>query len=163
MTFTQEMTRAGRVPSSRVLTRIVRPASAAEASSLGIAARDPVVHLRRLRLADGVPIVLESTTLLGATADAVMAADLANGSLHEALRQAGFEPRRGTGTISATGATDDDASLLTIEIGDALLVEQRVIADADGRRIEATESRYRADRYGLVVNFDVGDPVAADR
>lgn len=163
MTFTQEMTRAGRVPSSRVLTRIVRPASAAEASSLGIAARDPVVHLRRLRLADGVPIVLESTTLLGATADAVMAADLATGSLHEALRTAGFEPRRGTGTISAAAATDDDASLLTIEIGDALLVEQRVIADAEGRRIEATESRYRADRYGLVVNFDVGDPVAADR
>jgi hypothetical protein len=36
-----------------------------------------------------------------------------------------------------------------------MLVEQRVIADGHGRRIEATESRYPADRYGLEVGFDV--------
>src|SRR5262245_65243534 len=44
MTFTQEMTRAGRVPSSRVLTRVIRPSTNAEASSLDIPVRQPVVH-----------------------------------------------------------------------------------------------------------------------
>ena len=39
-----------------------------------------------------------------------------------------------------------------------LLVERRVIADDDGRRIEATESRYPADRYGLEVQFEVEGP-----
>jgi len=48
--------------------------------------------------------------------------------------------------------------LLETRIGDPLLVERRVIADGHGRRIEATESRYRADRYGLVVKFDVESP-----
>lgn len=165
MTFSQEMRRAGRVPSSTLLTRIVRPASMDEAVSLGIAARQPVVHLRRLRLADGEPIALESTVLIEACADAVMTADLARGSLHETLGQAGIVLRRGTSTIAAATATAEDVRLLGVAVGDPLLVERRVIMDGHGRRIEATESRYPADRYGLVVRFDVEVPdlVAGDR
>ena len=68
MTFTDEMLRAGRTPSSRVLTRVIRPATNAEAESLGIPARQPIVHLRRLRLADGQPIAIESAALIGASA-----------------------------------------------------------------------------------------------
>jgi GntR family transcriptional regulator len=158
MTFTHEMTRAGRVPSSRVLARLVRASSPAEASSLGIPVREPVVHLRRLRLADGEPIAIESTILIAATADTVMAGDLATGSLHDALRQAGFILRRGSGTISAAAATPDDGKLLAIRTGDPLLVEQRVIEDTRGRLVEATESRYAASRYALEVKFDVGGP-----
>jgi DNA-binding GntR family transcriptional regulator len=45
--------------------------------------------------------------------------------------------------------------------GDPLLVERRVIDDVNGRRIEATESRYPADRYALDVSFDVESAVPA--
>ncbi len=155
MTFTQEMLRRGRVPSSRMLTRVIRPSTTAEAASLEIPPRQPVVHLRRLRCADEEPIALESTVLIGASANAVMRADLARGSLHEVLAGAGFVLRRGTGTIAAAAATAEDARLLGLRTGDPLLVERRVISDAHGRRIESTESRYPADRYALVVNFDV--------
>jgi len=155
MTFTQEMTRAGRVPSSTVLTRVIRPSTATEAEDLDIPHRQPVVHLRRLRLADDEPIALETTVLIGSTAGAVMTADLASGSLHETLRRAGFHLRRGSGTISAAAATAEDARLLSMRSGGPLLVERRVITDGAGRPIETTESRYPADRYGLVVVFDV--------
>jgi GntR family transcriptional regulator len=158
MTFTQEMLRAGRVPSSRLLTRVIRPASTSEAANLGIPAGQPVVQLLRLRQADGEPIALESAVLIGDCGDTVMAADLTHGSLHEALGRAGFALRRGTGTISAATASAEEAELLSIRTGDALLVERRVIADDHGRRIEATESRYPADRYGLVVHFEVEGP-----
>jgi GntR family transcriptional regulator len=158
MTFSQEMRRAGRVPSSRVLTRVIRPSTTPEATSLGIPPRQPVVHLRRLRLADGEPIALESTILIGACAEAVMTADLAGGSLHETLGRAGFVLAKGMGTISALGATSEDGRLLAIRPGDPLLVERRVIVDGHGRRIEATESRYAAERYGLVVQFEVEAP-----
>ena len=158
MTFTQEMRRAGRVPSSRVLESELRPASPLEAVSLGLPPRQPVVHLRRLRQADGEPIAIETTILIGACAPAVMAADLANGSLHETLGRAGFGLVRGTGTIGAAAATPEDARLLAIQPGDPLLVERRVILDGQGRRIESTESRYVADRYGLDVQFDVEAP-----
>jgi GntR family transcriptional regulator len=160
MSFSDEMRRAGRLPSSRLLTRIIRPATSAEAASLAIPDADPVVHLRRLRLADREPIALESAVLIDACAEAVLSADLAAGSLHEALGLAGFLLRRGTGTISASRATAEDATLLGISDGDALLVERRVIVDGSGRPIEATESRYVAGRYRLVVHFDVESPEA---
>jgi GntR family transcriptional regulator len=158
MTFTHEMTRAGRVPSSRILAQVLRPSSPTEALSLGIPLNEPIVHLRRLRLADGQPIAIESTILINSTANAVMSAELAKGSLHEALRAAGFVLRRGSGTISAAAATADDARLLAVRPAAPLLVEQRVIEDTHGRRIEATESRYAASRYGLEVRFDVEGP-----
>jgi GntR family transcriptional regulator len=158
MTFSQEMRRTGRVPRSRLLARVVRSSTPAEATMLGIPPRQSVVYLRRLRLADDEPIALESTILVGATAEAVMAADLTTGSLHEALGRGGFMLYRGTGTISAAVATAEDAHLLDIQDGDPLLVERRVIADGHGRRIEATESRYVAGRYGLDVQFDVELP-----
>ena len=160
MTFTQEMLRRGRVPSSRLLTRVIRPSSTAEATALEIPQRQPIVHLRRIRLADDEPIALESTVLVGDCADAVMTANLAHGSLHETLGRAGFALRRGSGTISAAAASAEDARLLGIRTGDPLLVERRVISDGNGRRIEATESRYPADRYALLVAFDVEAPDA---
>jgi len=158
MTFTDEMIRTGRSPSSRVLDRRIRPSTADESADLGIPPHQPVVHLRRLRLADGLPVALESTVLLGSYARPVMEADLSHESLHEILRRAGIVLRRGTGTIAAAAASAEDARLLETRIGDPLLVERRVIADGHGRWIEATESRYRADRYGLVVKFDVESP-----
>ncbi len=158
MTFSQEMRRTGRVPSSRVLVRVIRPATEAEAAELGISAHEPVVHLRRLRLGDDEPVAIESTVLVKHCAAAVMAADLVHGSLHEALHRAGIVLRRGTSTIGAANATHEEARLLDLRVGGALIVERRVIADAHGRRIEATESRYRADRYALDVRFDVDRP-----
>lgn len=155
MTFTQEMLRRGRVPSSRMLTRVIRPSSAEESASLGIPPRQPIVHLRRLRLADDEPIAIESVVLIGACEDAVMTADLARGSLHETLARAGYVLRRGTGTIAAAAASAEEARLLGLRTGDPLLVERRIIVDAHGRRIEATESVYPADRYALDVQFDV--------
>ena len=68
MTFTSEMARLGRVPSSRVLTRVIRPSSDAEATRLGIPRGQPIVELRRLRLADDEPIAIETAVLIGATA-----------------------------------------------------------------------------------------------
>jgi GntR family transcriptional regulator len=158
MTFTDEMQRAGRTPSSRVLTRVIRPSTSSEAENLGIPPRQPIVHLRRLRLADGQPIAIESAALVGASAPVIMTADLEHGSLHAALASAGFVLRRGTGTISSVKATAEDARLLGIRVGDPLLVERRTIVDAGDRRVETTESRYAADRYALSVEFDVELP-----
>ncbi len=91
-----------------------------------------------------------------------MTADLAHGSLHETLGRAGFVLSRGTGTILAAAATAEAARYLGIRTGDPLLVERRVIRDGHGRRIEATESAYPADRYALEVQFEVeGGDVAA--
>jgi GntR family transcriptional regulator len=155
LTFSHEMRRRGRVPTSRVLAREIRPSRPDEAAQLGIAPTEPVVVLRRLRCADDEPIALETALLIQPVASIVLAADIEHGSLHEALARGGWHLRRGTATISAAAATPEDARLLDLRRGDPLLVERRVIADLHGRRVEATESRYPADRYALDVQFDV--------
>ena len=48
--------RSGRVPSSRALTRVIRPSTESEATRLAIARGQPIVELRRFRLADDAPI-----------------------------------------------------------------------------------------------------------
>ncbi|HET7703606.1 MAG TPA: GntR family transcriptional regulator [Candidatus Limnocylindrales bacterium] len=161
MTFTSEMARRGRVPSSRLLARSIRPSSRAEAAALGLAPREPVVEVRRIRLADGEPIALEMAVLVVDCAPVVLGADLEAGSLHAAISTAGLRLRSGTGTISAGAATAEDARLLDIRRGDPLLIERRVIVDDEGRRIESTESRYPAARYALDVSFDVEPPAEA--
>jgi GntR family transcriptional regulator len=161
MTFSHEMRRRGRQPHSRLLERAVRPASAAEARDLRQAPGTLVVVLRRIRYADDDPIALETTILDQRCGPAVLAADLERGSLHETMARAGHALRRGRGTILAATATAEEARLLGLRPGAPLLVGRRVIGNRHGEPLEATESRYAAERYALDVRFDV-DPPPAD-
>jgi GntR family transcriptional regulator len=159
MAFSHEMQRQGRRPSSRLLAREIRPATDAEAAVLELQPAEPVVLLRRLRLADAVPIAIETAVLTRRIAAVVMLADLETGSLHEALAGAGLQLRRGNATITAEAASPEDARLLAVRAGEPLLVERRVIADAQAHPVEATESRYPGNRYALDVRFDIDDGV----
>ena len=163
LAFSHEMQRQGRTPTSRLLAREVRPATDGEASALRLRPSETVVVVRRLRLADGVPIALETAILAPGTADVVLAADLERGSLHEVLAAAGMRLQRGNATITAEPATPTDARLLGVPEGEPLLVERRVISDAHGQSVEATESRYPGDRYALDVRFVVEDGSAQVR
>jgi GntR family transcriptional regulator len=155
LAFSHEMRRLGRVPSSRLLDRSLRPATPIEASNLALDAGEPVVVVRRLRLADDEAIALETAVLSRQAVDAVLGADLESGSLHEALTGSGISLRRGTATITAEPATAEEVRLFDVPAGSPLLVERRVISDAEGRPVEATESRYPGDRYALDVRFEV--------
>lgn len=154
--FGAQMRRAGRVPSSEVLSAGARPATAEEAERLRLEAAAEVVEIDRVRLADGVPVAVERAVFPGALA-ALLDADLAGGSVHEALVRLGRTPTLGHATLAAHPATDSDRELLGPD-GPAVLVERRLIVDQHGEPVELTESRYAGDRYALDVTFDVEAP-----
>jgi GntR family transcriptional regulator len=156
--FSDEMRRLGRTPSSRVLERRVRAARAGERRRMRLPAGARVVSLRRLRIADGEPIAVEHAVLPDDVAESVLAADLEQGSLHEALVAAGRIPTAGRGTVAVASATAEDARLLGVRRGSPLLVEQRLILDERGAPLELTESRYAGGRYALDVDFVVLPP-----
>lgn len=153
--FSDEMRRRGRSPRSVVLKLSVAQPSPSDAARLRLPANDGLVIVRRIRLADDVPIALEEARFPGSLADAVLDADLEAGSLHAALVGAGRIPTAGQATISAETADRAEAKLLAVSSGAPLLVERRLIADQDGQPLELTESRYVAERYALDVDFTV--------
>ena len=155
LSFSDEMRRRGRVPSSRVIERRQRRATDEEARRL----RTPdVVVLRRVRLADGKPLALECAVFPADRIGSALAGDLEHGSLFRSLVSAGLVPTSGSAALAAEAATASDARLLRVRKGAPLLVERRLIHDQDGVPVEWTESRYVGSRYGIDVDFDVELP-----
>jgi DNA-binding GntR family transcriptional regulator len=160
LSFTEEMRRRGRDPSSKVLARETREPGPSEASALQLPPGAAVIVLRRLRLADDEPIAIEEAVFSAEAGliELLEAADLRHSSLHDTLVHSGRVPTQGRARLGAEPATPEDALLLEVPEGAALLVEKRVIHDQDGRPLELCESRYAGDRYGLDVQFDVELP-----
>jgi GntR family transcriptional regulator len=144
--FSREMRDRGALPSSRVLCADLRAGDREQLASLGLAPRGTVVTIVRLRLADGIPMAIERSVFPAACAD-LLETDLTSVSLHESLTSLGWTPSRAVGTLVAQSAAADEANLLEVARGAALLVEQRRVFDQYDRPLEATESRYVGDRY----------------
>jgi GntR family transcriptional regulator len=158
LSFTEEMRRRGRRPSSRLLSREVREPRPAEASRLQLDPGEQVIAVRRLRVADDEPMAIEEAVFPATIAPLIQRADLEHRSLHDALVEGGHVPTMGRARLGAEAAGPDDAELLDVALGSPLLVEKRVIHDQDGNPLELCESRYAGDRYGLDVQFDVELP-----
>ena len=154
LSFSDEMRRRGRTPSSAVVQRRRRAATDAERDRLGA---EEVVVMRRVRLADGQAVAVE-TAVFPATVGPVLEAQPEGASLFAALREAGHVPTAGRASLAAEAATAEDARLLGVKRGAPLLVERRLIHDQAGAPLEWTESRYVGARYGLDVDFDVELP-----
>jgi GntR family transcriptional regulator len=157
LSFSDEMRRQGRVPTSRVIQQRRRRATDEEERRLGVT---DVLILRRVRLADGKPVAVERAVFPAERVGAALGADLERESLFETLVAAGLVPTSGAAALAAEAATAEDARLLGVRKGTPLLVERRLIRDQDGRPLEWTESRYVGSRYGIDVDFDVELPPA---
>ncbi|MCZ4494437.1 MAG: putative GntR-family transcriptional regulator [Conexibacter sp.] len=155
LSFSAEMRRQGKDPTSRFVEGAVRAAEPAERSRLRLGRRGKVVAISRLRLADEQPVAMETAVLPAELADGLLTADLEHGSLHRALLALGRVPTAGTASLQAEPAARADAKLLGLRTGAPLLVERRLIFDHNGVPLELTESRYAGDRYRLDVSFDV--------
>jgi GntR family transcriptional regulator len=155
ISFSDEMRRRGRRPTSRLLKRGTREGTGVETVSLGLRSGSEVIELVRLRLADKEPIAIEASAFAPSLAAVLEAADLEGGSLFDTLVGAGHVPTAGRASLVAEAATATDARHLGVRRGGPLLVERRLIFDQSGRPLELTESRYAAERYALEVSFDV--------
>lgn len=143
--FTEDMISRGAVPSSRVLelARIEAPESVAAA--LGLAAPEETTHIRRLRLADDVPIAIEDVYIPRLVLD-LESLNL-GASLYEQLRLAGHEVFRAEQEIKAITLTAQESRLLEVAKGEAALSVTRVSSSRRGHLIEFARTIYRADRY----------------
>ena len=80
-------------------------------------------------------------------APALPEADLAQGSLYEALRKAGVLPARADYLLQAIPAEARHAAALEVEPGAPLLMASARTFDETGKPIELSLSIFRGDRY----------------
>jgi GntR family transcriptional regulator len=148
--FSEDMARRGMIASSQVLAAEIVGASTVLASALGVAVGTPLVHLRRLRLADGAPMALQSSYLPHALCPGLLEQDLGSGSLFGLLR--GHYRLRladGTTVVEAALADAEQAKLLGLPLPAPLLIVEQLTYLDSGQAIEFVRSAYRADRYRL--------------
>ena len=151
--FTEEMLRRGKLPTSEVLELKQVHANALQARSLRIPVNDPIFRFRRIRLADGEPIGLETTCTPADLVPDLKTADLV-GSWYELLeRRYGLHIVGGRSTIEPALLTKREAKLLrTTTPRPAFRIETTSFL-ADGRVIEDGSSLFRGDRYQLTAEL----------
>lgn len=158
--FTEDMRRRGKTPSSEMLSAGLAPVGSRDREALKLKGRPKVVVIKRIRLADDIPLSIERVALIPECKE-VLKSDLVNGSLHEMLRAIGHGPSTANCWLQARVADRSEAKLLNIPSGTPLLVETRVISDAKGKIIEFTETAYASNRYVIDVKLNCVPTTAA--
>ncbi|MBP1753978.1 MAG: phosphonate metabolism transcriptional regulator PhnF [Firmicutes bacterium] len=145
--FTEEMKMLGKDPSSEIIFfEIITPSDLA-AQVLGIDQSQKIYLLERLRMADGIPIAIERVHLPFYRFPTLQSSNLKE-SLYDILQyQFGCESYKGIQEISAGLASEEEAKLLKIAIGSAVLHINRTTFEQDGVAYEYVESTYRGDQY----------------
>ena len=142
----EDLERAGQRPTQRVVEHHRRPAEPEVADRLDVAPGADVLTLRRLRFADAAPIAI-LTNHLPDPAGGLTAEQLGSHGLDQVLRSEGITVSVAKQWIGARTATAEEATLLEVEPGGALLTMERIAYDHAGRVVEAGSHVYRPDRY----------------
>ena len=148
--FSEIATAAGREAWGRLLSAREVMADAALAEALELPPGSPILELVTLHEADGVPISTGLTRLPLPRVAGFAERYAGTGSITRAYASYGVTDylRRST-RITARHATPEETETLGLAPGRVVLVLDSVNTDAQGRPIQATHSRFAADRVEL--------------
>ena len=156
--FTEEMTRRGMKPSSKLLEQSVVEPNAMLTEALKTQPGGKVLRLKRLRLADGTPMALEESCVPLLLFPGLDRIDFGTHSLYHELRESyGVRVGHADEVIESQSATREESELLTIPKKASLLSIRRVIMTTQETPIEAAWSRYRGDRYRVSLRVPMTD------
>ncbi len=147
--FSEDMGQRHQLPGSRVLEAREIQASVEEARNLRVAPGMPLYFLRRVRLADDLPMAIESCRLVAAVCPGLLAGhDYERESLYQVLRNGyGIRLTYAEQSIEARLASVDEAHLLQIEVRAPILAISRVTYTDSDQPVEYTVSAYCGTRY----------------
>ncbi|HEX6544923.1 MAG TPA: GntR family transcriptional regulator [Bryobacteraceae bacterium] len=153
--FSQEMNLRSMQAASRVLRQRVILAGTVLAAKLRVALGAPVFSLKRLRLADGEPMGIQTAFVPMLMAPGIEKEDFSKNSLYTLLASRyGLRPVRAQEEHFAIKLKAEQAKLLRVEAGAAALAAERLAYKDDGRPLELTTSVMRGDRYKIVLNLN---------
>jgi GntR family transcriptional regulator len=149
--FTEEMSRRGMLAESQTLLARREQAGPGVARALNVSEGDAVIHWRRLRRADAVPMSIEDAYLNEVLIPGFLQSGMPT-SLYDALGARGLRPTWAEDSITADAASADEAMLLEIAAGAPVLRHSRR-ALAKDKVVEVSRTVYRSDRFTLWVQL----------
>ncbi|HKW72522.1 MAG TPA: GntR family transcriptional regulator [Candidatus Dormibacteraeota bacterium] len=152
--FSEDMRRRGMVPGSRTLELTTTTAGARLAHRLGVSPETRLIRVKRLRLADSIPMAMEILHVAEALVPGMTRADLEGHSFYELLRERyGITIASGTQSIEPTVTSEEESEVLGVPLHTPAFLFERTTVSESGRIVEFVRSIYRGDRYRLVADL----------
>ena len=147
-----DLSRAGRKPTTEVLSFENVEATDDVAERLEVPEGTLVLELVRLRRADGEPIA-KLTNYLPERLATFSEEDLGDLGLYDLIRGQGIALHSATQTLGARNATAAESRMLAEPKGAALITAQRVTYDDHGQAVEYGTHIYASSRYTFEVQL----------
>jgi GntR family transcriptional regulator len=145
--FSDDMRARGLTPGSRTLDLRVVPAGARLGRILHVSPSEPVVSVKRLRLADGEAMAIELLHVRSSLVPGLTARDLEENSFYDLLAaRYGVTIVGGTQTVEPTVTNEEESQALGVPLHSPALLFERVTRTEAGEIVEFTSSTYRGDR-----------------
>ena len=147
LSFSEEMRQRGLAPQTRLLSARPEAAGEAVAEALGLEIGAPVLFLERLRLAAGVPMLLERASLPAERFPGLLAEDFEHRSLYDVLAANYDTPVvRARELLEPVLLRAREARLLGVPRGRPALLVEGIAYTTDGSPVEFARSWVRGDQ-----------------
>jgi GntR family transcriptional regulator len=155
--FSDDMRLRGLTPGSQTLEFRTIPAGARLGRILHVSPSQPVLSVKRLRLADGEPMAVELLHVPESLFPGLTARDLEESSFYDMMvSRYGIEIVGGTQTVEPTVTGEEESHLLGVPLHSPALLFERITHSGAGETVEYTSSIYRGDRYRIVSELGSG-------
>ncbi|WP_134702581.1 GntR family transcriptional regulator [Ammoniphilus sp. YIM 78166] len=156
--FSEDMRARGMVPSTKLLHFGLIRAKKPLAEKLGLSEEAPIYEVKRVRLADGIPMAYE-ISYLSASLLPGFSAEAAEGSIYEYVENI-LQLKIGNAhqVLEASLARGSECEILELEQGAPVLLIQRKTYLTDGVPLEIVKSVYPGDRYKFVIDMQRTEP-----
>jgi GntR family transcriptional regulator len=151
--FSEDMRRRGMVPESKTLSMSTILAGAQLGRFLQVSPSAEILLIKRLRLADGVTMAIETLHLPKGLVPGLSEKDL-SGSFYELLAaRYGIHIASGTQAIEPTVTNEEESAALGVPLHSPAFLFERTSLDQHDRTVEFVHSVYRGDRYRIVTEL----------
>jgi len=140
-------------PGSRTLSMTTALAGAQLGRFLQVSPSERILVIKRLRLADGETMAIETLHLPEKLVPGLQAKDL-TGSLYSLLQERyGIAIASGTQAIEPTVTNEEESEALGVPLHSPAFLFERTSCDQYDRTVEFVHSVYRGDRYRIVTEL----------
>jgi GntR family transcriptional regulator len=152
--FVEDMRVHGRHPTGRLLGKQIENASDPVARKLSLEPGAPVVHIQRIRIADGAPLSFDETWLPKDIGEKVIENDLEVEPIFSLLEQKYDTPLiEAEYRLEAVAADKVVARALEIKAGSPIFLIERTSYSEQGRPVDYEKLHYRGDQIQFVTHL----------